>query len=103
MTTCVAWAVTRALLGGGDAYSYIHVLPDEFLLNSTVMTTDFKRNSSDRTRIYEYSPTHPPINALVTALSVAIVNREEGLEAGGVSDNRGGWTATRKASWVTSY
>ena len=31
------------------------------------MTTDFKRNSSGRTRIHEYSP--PPINALVTALN----------------------------------
>ena len=50
-------AVTKALIGGG-AYSYIRVLPDEFLLKSTVMTTDFKGNSSGRTRIYEYSP--PP-------------------------------------------
>ena len=57
--------VTKALFGGG-AYSYIRVLPDEFLLKSTVMTTDFKRNSSGRTRIYEYPPP-PPINALVTA------------------------------------
>ena len=48
-------AVTKALIGGGG-YSYIRVLPDEFLLKSTVMTTDFKRNSSDRTRIYEYPP-----------------------------------------------
>ena len=51
-------AVTKALIGGGGAYSYIRVLPDEFLLKSTVMTTDFNRNSSDRTRIYEYPP--PP-------------------------------------------
>ena len=29
------------------------------------MTTDFKRNSSGRTRRYEYSPP-PPINALVS-------------------------------------
>ena len=36
--------------------SYIRVLPDEFLLKSPVMTTDFKRNSSGRTRIYEYTP-----------------------------------------------
>ena len=60
-------AVTKALIGGGGVYSYIRVLPDEFLLKSTVMTTDFKRNSSGRTRIYEYAPP-PPINALVTAL-----------------------------------
>ena len=49
-------AETKALIGGGGAYSYIRVLPDEFLLKSTVMTTDFKRNSSGRTRIYEYTP-----------------------------------------------
>ena len=49
---------SKALIGGGGAYSYIRVLPDEFLLKSTVMTTDFKRNSSGRTRIYEYTP--PP-------------------------------------------
>ena len=52
-------AETKALIGGGGgggAYSYICVLPDEFLLKSTVMTTDFKRNSSGRTRIYEYAP-----------------------------------------------
>ena len=63
-------AETKALIGGG-AYSYIRVLPDEFLLKSTVMTTDFKRNSSGRTRIYEYTPPPPPINALVSALVAA--------------------------------
>ena len=47
------------------AYSYIRVLPDEFLLKSTVMTTDFKRNSSGRS---EYMNIHTPINALVSAL-----------------------------------
>ena len=52
-------ALTKALIGGGGAYSYIRVLPDEFLLKSTVMTTDFKRNSSGRTRIYEYPPPAP--------------------------------------------
>ena len=64
-------AETKALIGGGGgAYSYIRVLPDEFLLKSTVMTTDFKRNSSGRTRIYEYTPPPPPpINALVSALT----------------------------------
>ena len=55
-------AVTKALIGGGGgAYSYIRVLPDKFLLKSTVMTTDFKRNSWGRTRIYEY-PAPPPPN-----------------------------------------
>ena len=51
-------AVARALIGGGGGgvYSYIYVLPGEFLLKSTLMTTDCKRNSSGRTRIYEYTP-----------------------------------------------
>ena len=62
-----ARAETKALIGGGGVYSYIHVLPDEFLLKSVVITVDFKRNSSGRTRIYEYAPP-PPINALVSAL-----------------------------------
>ena len=44
--------------GGGGEYSYLLVLPDEFLLKSTVIKLNFKRNSSGRTRIYEYSP--PP-------------------------------------------
>ena len=53
-------AETKALIGGGGGgiYSYIHVLPDEFLLKSVVITVDFKINSSGRTRIYEYAP--PP-------------------------------------------
>ena len=42
-------------LGGGE-YSYLLVLPDEFLLKSAVIKVNFKRNSSGRTRIYEYSP-----------------------------------------------
>ena len=50
---------TRALIGGGE-YSYLLVLPDEFLLKSAVIKFNFKRNSSDRTRIYEYSPPPPP-------------------------------------------
>ena len=50
---------TRASIGGGGGeYSYIRVLPDKFLLKLTLMTADFKRNSSGRTRRYEYSP--PP-------------------------------------------
>ena len=65
----VGRAVTRALIGGGGEYSYIRVLPDEFLLKSVVIRVDFKRDSSGRTRIYEYSPP-PQINALVTALGV---------------------------------
>ena len=53
-------AETKALIGGGGVYSYIRVLPDEFLLKSVVITVDFKRNSSGRTRIYEYAPPPPP-------------------------------------------
>ena len=73
-------AVTKALIGGGGeggAYSYIRVLPDEFLLKSTVMTTDFKRNSSDRTQMYEYPHPPPPINALVTVLSLICIRFKE--------------------------
>ena len=51
-------AETRALNGGGGGgeYSYIRVLPDEFLLKSVVITVDVKRDSSGRTRIYVYAP-----------------------------------------------
>ena len=49
-------AVTKALIGRGEAYSYTCVLPDEFLFKSTVMTTDFKINLSGRTRIYTPPP-----------------------------------------------
>ena len=59
---------TRALIGGGGEYSYLLVLPDEFLLKSAVIKVNFKRNSSGGTRIYEYS--HTPINALVSPLFV---------------------------------
>ena len=53
--------VTGALIGGGGGvYSYIRFQPDEFLLKSTPMTTDFKRNLLDRKRIY--MNIHPPPN-----------------------------------------
>ena len=63
-------AAARALIGGGGGgvYSYIRVLPDLFLLNVNLKTTDYKISQSGRTRIYEYTPPPPPINALVTAL-----------------------------------
>ena len=62
-------AVTRALIGGrGEGlYSYIRVLPDEFLLKSVAIRVDFERNSSARARIYEYTPS-PLYNAQGTAL-----------------------------------
>ena len=53
---------TRALIGGRGECSYLLVLPDEFLLKSAVINVNFKRNSSGRTRIYEYSLPPPPPN-----------------------------------------
>ena len=52
--------------GGGGVYSYIRVLPDEFLLNYFV----FKFISKEISRAeHEYMNIHPPpINALVTSL-----------------------------------
>ena len=72
-------AVTTALIGGGGGgeYSYIRVLPDEVLLKSTLMTTDFKRNLSGRTRIYEYLPPPPPINAIVTPCTLHYLHIEQ--------------------------
>ena len=60
---CGIRAVTKAFIGGGGAYSYIRVLPDEFLLKSTVMTTEIRRAE----REYMNIPPPPQINALVTA------------------------------------
>ena len=55
-------------MGGGGEYSYIRVLPDEFLLKLTLMTADFKRNSSAEQEDMNIPP--PPFNALVAALNV---------------------------------
>ena len=52
---------TRALIGKGGEYSYFLVLPDKFLLKSVVIKVNFKRNSSDRTRIYEYKLPPPQL------------------------------------------
>ena len=60
---------TRALIGvvGGGGYLCSAQLIS-FEMN--LKTTDFKRNSSCRTQIYEYSPPPPPpINALVSPLT----------------------------------
>ena len=57
----IGYVETKALIGGGGVYSYVRVLPDEFLLKSVGITVDFKRNSSGRTRIYEYAPPPPPL------------------------------------------
>ena len=48
---------TRALIGGGCEYSYLRVLPDEFLLKLAVIKINFKRNLSGRT---QYMNIHPP-------------------------------------------
>jgi hypothetical protein len=51
--------VTRALIGGGCVYSYIRVLPDEFLLNFFV----FKFISKEISRAeHEYMNLHTPPN-----------------------------------------
>ena len=66
-------AVTKALIGGGGgAYSYIRVLPDEFLLKSTVMTNWFSKEIRRAEREYMNIYPPPPINALVTALPVFV-------------------------------
>ena len=44
---------------GGGGYSYIRVLPDEFLLKSVVITVDFKKN---RRAEREYMNMHLPPN-----------------------------------------
>ena len=55
-----------ALIGGGE-YSYLLVLPDEFLLKSAVIKFNFKEI---RRAEHEYMNVHPPppINALVSPL-----------------------------------
>ena len=53
-------AVARALIGGGGGGSIFIYLCSARLISfeKNLKTTDFKRNSSGRTRIYEYTP--PP-------------------------------------------
>ncbi len=59
MTPKILRAVARALIGGGGGgvYSYIRVMPDEFLLKSVV----FKLISKEISRTeHEYMNIHPP-------------------------------------------
>ena len=63
----VASGITRALIGGGGGGVSIFIYLCSARLISFEMTTDFKRNLSGRTPIYEYTPPLP-INALVTLL-----------------------------------
>ena len=55
--------------GGGGVYSYIRVMPDEFLLKSVVFKLILKEISRAE---HEYMNIHPPppINALATALVI---------------------------------
>ena len=46
---CLEARVVTKTLTGGSGYSYIRVLPNEFLLKSVVITVDLKRKSSGRT------------------------------------------------------
>ncbi len=52
-------AVARALIGGGGGgvYSYIRVMPDEFLLKSVVFRLILKEISRAE---HEYMNIHPP-------------------------------------------
>ena len=63
-------AVARALIGGGGGDMFIYSCSARLIsFEINLKTTDFKRNPSGITRIYEYPPPPPPINALATALS----------------------------------
>ncbi len=59
---------TRALIwGGGGVYSYIRVLPDEFLLKSVVFKFISKEISRAENEYMNTAPPSPtPINALAT-------------------------------------
>ena len=60
-------AVTRAIIGGGGAHSYIRVLPDYISFEISCHYNRFKKKFVRQNMNYEYAPP-PPINALVTAL-----------------------------------
>ena len=51
----------------------LRVLSDESDLKSTVMTTDFKRNSSDRTQRYDNHATERKYNTTTTRFSIVKV------------------------------
>ena len=74
MTCSLSRGVTRALIGG--VYSYIRVLPEEFLLKSVVfkfISKEISRADHEHMNI-QHPPPHPPpppINALVRPLSLS--------------------------------
>ena len=59
--------------GGGGEYSYISVLPDEFLLKLTLMTAVSKEIRRTEQEDMNIPPPPPPINALVSPLSLGNV------------------------------
>ncbi len=54
--------------GGGGEYSYVRVLPDEFLLKSVVFKFILKEISRAEHDYMNIHPPPPPINALVSPL-----------------------------------
>ena len=60
-------AVARALIWGGGGIFIYSCSARLICFEINLKPTDFKRNSSGITRIYEYTPP-PPINALAMAL-----------------------------------
>ncbi len=70
----ISRAVARALIGGGGGGCiFIYSCSARVIsFEINLKTTDFKRNPSGITRIYEYTPPPPPpINALATALIIS--------------------------------
>ena len=65
-------AVARALTGGGGCIFIYSCSARLISFEMNLKTTDFKRNRSGITRIYEYTPPPPPINVLATALVIKI-------------------------------
>ncbi len=70
-----ARAVARALIGGrGGVYSYIRVLPDEFLLKSVVFNLISKEISRAE---HLYMSIHPPPSPINTDLVTPLLSRSK--------------------------
>ena len=63
-------AVARTLIGGGGAYSYIHVLPDQFLSKLINLNLISKETSRAKHEYMNKHPPPPPINVLATAVMI---------------------------------